>query len=165
MAMPVTSSYLRYLPPVLWEQATGPSAFSLGTMLLIFEKILTGIEDDKAGIPHGDYQPSSIEETIATLYQLFDPWRTPTAFLPWLASLLGLTLVPTWDEYQCRKAIAEITQIYRQRGLKAALQRYLSLYTVVGTCPRIAIDDGAKLLFAQPVVERFATISSLVSQS
>ena len=165
MTVPATSSYLRYLPPVLWEQGTLPSAFSLGAMLLIFEKILTGIEDDSTGILHEDHQHPPIEETIAILYQLFDPWRTPAAFLPWLASWLGLTLIPTWDEYQCRKAIAEITQIYRQRGLKAALQQYLSLYTVVETRPRIAIDDGGKLLFARPTAERFATIHSLVSQS
>jgi phage tail-like protein len=161
----ITSSYLRYLPPALWGQEAAPPAFSLGTMLLIFEKLLTGIQNDPTGIPHGDHQHQAIEETIATLYQLFDPWRTPARFLPWLASWLGLTLVPTWDEYQCRKAIAEITQIYRQRGLKSALQQYLSLYTVIETRPRIAIDDGSKLLFTQPTAQGIAEIHSLVSQS
>jgi hypothetical protein len=35
------SSYLSYLPPVLWSKEHDPSQF-LGYMLRIFEKILTG---------------------------------------------------------------------------------------------------------------------------
>lgn len=40
--MTYTSSYLKYLPPVLWSRERDPTQF-LGRMLRIFEKILTGI--------------------------------------------------------------------------------------------------------------------------
>ena len=43
--MPDKSSYLRFLPPVLWEKEPPAPEFSLGGMLRIFEKILTGLDD------------------------------------------------------------------------------------------------------------------------
>jgi phage tail-like protein len=137
--------------------------FSLGTMLLVFEKILTGVDDDVV-IQHGDHKHQAIETVIANLYQLFDPWFTPPVFLDWLASWVGLKLLSSWDEYQRRKAIAEITQIYWQRGLKTSLSQYLALYTVVETRPRIAIDNGNKILFSQPLPGQPAPVYSLVSQ-
>ncbi len=53
------SSYLRYLPPVLWEspppedRPTDATRFGLGTFLLAFEKTLTGLDDDVV-IRHGE---------------------------------------------------------------------------------------------------------------
>ena len=132
-------------------------------MLLVFEKILTGVHDDVV-IQHGDHDHKAIETVIANLYQLFDPWFTPPEFLDRLASWVGLKLLSNWDEYQCRKAIAEITQIYWQRGLKTSLSQYLALYTVVETRPRIAIDNGNKILFSQPLPGQSAPVYSLVSQ-
>ncbi len=132
-------------------------------MLLVFEKILTGV-DDGVVIRHGDHDHKAIETVIANLYQLFDPWFTPPEFLDWLASWVGLKLLSSWDEYQRRKAIAEITQIYWQRGLKTSLSQYLALYTVVETRPRIAIDNGNKILFSQPLPGQSAPVYSLVSQ-
>ena len=40
------SSYLRFLPPVLWQSEPDAPGFSLGAALRIFEKMLTGIDDD-----------------------------------------------------------------------------------------------------------------------
>jgi len=48
------SSYLRHLPPVLWQDEPAPPGFSLGTALRIFEKVLTGIDDD-VDVRHGDH--------------------------------------------------------------------------------------------------------------
>ena len=53
MAAGVTSSYTKYLPAVLWENDPPPNLFSLSTMLCVFEKILTGI-DDGVPIVHGN---------------------------------------------------------------------------------------------------------------
>jgi phage tail-like protein len=53
----ITSSYTKYLPPVLWENDPAPNLFSLGTMLCAFEKILTGIDASLDGgilIQHGN---------------------------------------------------------------------------------------------------------------
>ena len=52
MAVP-TSSYLNYLPPVLWSSRAAAGGFDLGRMLCVFEKMLTGI-DDGVVIGHGD---------------------------------------------------------------------------------------------------------------
>jgi hypothetical protein len=48
------SKYLDYLPSVLSEQEA-PTELSLGSMLLIFEKVLTGIDDgvEILGLPLG----------------------------------------------------------------------------------------------------------------
>jgi phage tail-like protein len=43
--MTETSSYVKYIPPVLWSAENDPAQF-LGRMLRIFEKILTGISID-----------------------------------------------------------------------------------------------------------------------
>lgn len=50
--MPTTSSYGKYLPPVLWSPPP-PAAFGILSMLAPFEKVLTGIDDD-IPITHGD---------------------------------------------------------------------------------------------------------------
>src|SRR5215831_117623 len=153
------TSYLRFLPPVLWQEEPAAPEFSLGTALRIFEKLLSGIDDGvvvQRTEPDGTVrQYDGIEQVIARLFRLFDPWTTPPEFLPWLASWVSLELPEIWDEYQCRKVTSEIVQIYLKRGLKRGLDEYLDLYTVAEKRPRIAVDDGARLLFAQPTPDRF----------
>ncbi|MFE9960557.1 phage tail protein [Micromonospora sp. NPDC005299] len=162
--MDTTSTYLRYLPPVLW--ADGPSEVTLGTTLRIMEKVLTGIDDGV--LPPGG-RPAITDE-VARLHRLFDPWTTPAEkFLPWLASWVALEFptlqdVPLWDEYQRRKVTAEIAQIYRLRGRKAGLNQYLDLYAVGRTRPRVALDDGTRLLSLTPNVGALATVAGLVTQ-
>ncbi len=153
------SSYLQYLPPVLWENGVTSSAFDLGAMLKIFEKILTGI-DDSIPIQHDTRRYQSIQKMIDDLPELFSPWYTPSEFLAWLASWVALELPTTgiWDDYQQRKAIAQIVQVYRQRGLKAGLNQYLDLYTLSAKQPRVVIDDSNALLFAWPAKNRLAPI-------
>jgi hypothetical protein len=48
------SSYLQYLPPVLWMGEPEAPEFSLGRFLLAFEHILTGL-DDQPAIAHTGY--------------------------------------------------------------------------------------------------------------
>lgn len=162
------SSYLRHLPPVLWRNDPAAPEFSLGTALRIFEKILTGI-DDGVPVDHNGHSHPAITDLVARQYQLFDPWRTPPDFLPWLASWVGLEF-PTlqgqqlWDEYQQRKATAEIAGIDRLRGLRAGLNRYLDLFTVGQTRPRVTVDDGRRLLVTTPVPNQLAPLAALVTQ-
>ena len=75
-----TSTYLQYLPPVLWKDEPAPPEFSLGAMLRIFEKLLTGIEDGIA-IEHGDHRHEAIAAIISHLHRLYDPWATPAQFM------------------------------------------------------------------------------------
>jgi phage tail-like protein len=162
------SSYLRYLPPVLWQDDPAAPEFSLGSMLRIFEKLLTGIPDG-VSVRHGDHEHPPLMTQIANLQQLFDPWLTPAAFLPWLASWVALEFptlqgIALWDEYQQRKVTAQIAQIYRLRGRKAGLNLYLDLYAVGRTQPRVALDDGSRLLSVTPQAGQIAPVTALVSQ-
>lgn len=161
------SSYLRFLPPVLWQAEPPAPAFSLGGALRIFEKILTGIDDGVAiqhTAPDGTIrQHEAIEPIIARLHRMFDPWTTPPEFLPWLASWVALEFPEIWDEYQRRKVTREIVQIYRRRGLKRGLDQYLDLYTVAEKRPRLAVDDGARVLFTDPMPGRFAPVTPLLA--
>src|SRR5690606_30007343 len=116
------SGYLRHLPPALWQHQPQAPGFSLAGFLRVFEKILTGIDDGQA-VVHGPaggaaHVHDGIAARIERLHELYDPWKAPAPFLPWLAGWLGLALPPVWDEYQQRKAIGEITGILLQQGLR-----------------------------------------------
>jgi phage tail-like protein len=157
------SSYLQYLPPVLWVNDPPPPAFSLSTMLMVFEKLLTGI-DDGVIISQGSRSYEAIQDVIARLFRLFDPWTTPPQFLDWLAQWVALQFPATWDEYQRRKITSEIVQIYVRRGLKDGLDDFLDIYGISARKPRVVIDDCDKILFAQPLPTQSASIYTLVSQ-
>src|SRR5262249_27000667 len=156
-AMANKSSYLQYLPAVLSANDPPPPAFSLGTMLLIFEKMLTGI-DDGVTIGHGGRTYDALQNVITRLFRLYDPWTTPPQLLAWLAQWVALQFPATWDEYQRRKITAEIVQIYARRGLKDGLDAYLDIYTVSARQPRSVVDDCSKILFAQPLPAQSASI-------
>ncbi|MFG1817785.1 phage tail protein [Kribbella sp. NPDC049174] len=180
--MTESSSYLAYLPPVLWRDDPRVDAgedsqyrLGLGATLRIFEKIATGIPDGIA-LEHADpadplrtHTHLALTDEIADLHRLFDPWTTPTDFLPWLASWVALEFptlqgIPLWEEYQRRKVTAEIAQIYRLRGRKTGLNQYLDLYAVGQARPRVSVDDGARLLSVTPQAGELSTVSALVSQ-
>lgn len=161
------SKYVDYLPSVLWEQEP-PEESSSGSLLRIFEKVLTGI-DDGVEISHGHHAHDPVAALIARLDQLFDPWHVPEQFLPWLASWVALEFPtaqgqPLWDEYQRRKVTSEIARIYRKRGIKEGLNQHLHLLALGDARPRITIDDGSRLLVTSPIPGRLAPIASLLSQ-
>jgi phage tail-like protein len=171
------SSYLQYLPVQYTEHDPPPPAFSLGATLRIFEKVLTGIDDGvelRHDVPDppdgvGPHVHDPISSVISGLSSLLDPWRTPTRFLPWLASWVALDF-PTlqgedlWDEYQQRKVTSQIAQIYRQRGLKAGLNLYLDLYAAGRLRPRVALDDGSRVLAVTPTTTGHAPVMGLVTE-
>ena len=121
------SSYLRYLPPVLWQDEPAAPEFSLGAMLRIFEKIADRHRRRRAAVRRmADHEdPPLIDPRSPDLHQLFDPWtdtgrqRSPSC--PgsppgWRWSSRRCRSTPLWDEYQRRKVTAQIAQIYRLRG-------------------------------------------------
>lgn len=157
------SSYLRHLPPVLWEDEP-PNGFTLGSFLQIFEKILTGI-DDGVPLPHGEHEHEPIEQVIARLYRLFDPWTTPPEFLPYLAGWLALEFLDVWTEYQRRKITADIVDVYRKRGLKPGLMKLFELHaTQKSRGIRIVVDDGARVLWCTPAPARRSEVVPLITQ-
>jgi hypothetical protein len=147
--MTQVSSYLEYLPSVLWS-SDDDQAMLLARMLCVFEKILTGVPDG-VPIPHGPHEHEPLETTIDNLHQLFDPWRTRPDFLPWLASCVALTLESDWTEYQRRKLMSEIISAYDRGGLKEGLYKHLDVYVANRARPRIIIDDGEAILRGEPL--------------
>lgn len=137
-AMAEMSTYIQYLPAMLWSAQDDPDRL-LGRMLRIFEKILTGIDDDIA------YEQQPLERTIDQLPLLFDAWQTKPALLDWLAAWLDLSLRTDWSEYRKRSMIARIMQIYARSGFKASLADHLFLYAGSRFSPRIAVDGGEAL--------------------
>ncbi|WP_370941806.1 phage tail protein [Amycolatopsis sp. cg5] len=145
----MTGGYLRYLPPVLWDES---GELPLGALLRIFEKVLTGVDDDLE-LAHGDHTHGPLTGEIERRAGVFDPWATPAEFLPWLASLAGVDFpaprgADLWDEYQRRKVVAEIAKLHRLRGRKLGLSRYLDLLGAGQA--RVALDDGTRLLAVAP---------------
>ena len=167
-AVDAPSSYLAHLPPVLWQHRPEAPDLPLGDFLRIFEKVLTGIADD-VRLAHGDHSHPALTDQIGAVEKLFDPWKAPADFLPWLASWLSLEFPtlqgqPLWDEYQRRRVTAQIARIQRRRGLKSGLATYLELFAVGRTMPRVALDDGSRVLVTTPQPAQLAPVSTLVGQ-
>jgi phage tail-like protein len=108
---------LSYLPEIY---QTDPF---IGKFLLAFEKVLF----------------QELEQTIADVANLFDPventplphqtiQRTPTDFLPWLASWTAFSLRADLDEEIQRQFIANIVKHYQLRGTKENLQELLQIF-------------------------------------
>jgi phage tail-like protein len=135
--------------------------YILGTEIFL-ETNLTG-SYDKGNICNNKY--ADFEKTIDELNQIFNPWKTNEAFLPWLASWVALTLQKDWSEYQKRKLISEIVSIYQERGLKKGLHTYLDIYASTEARPRISIDDGDAIFRATFLDDGTAVLHTVAHSS
>jgi phage tail-like protein len=106
------SSYLDLLPGIYHE-----SEF-LGRFLLIFEHIL-----------------GPVDRTVANIPEYFDAGVAPPEFVPWLASWLGIALDARWPVERQRDVIREAPELFRWRGTRRGLSRFLELY--LGSPPEI----------------------------
>lgn len=100
--------YLQYLPSIYQSDEL------MGRFLMLFESFWSPIERQVAQIP---------------VY--FDPRLTPPDLIPWLASWLGLVLNENWSLERRRLLIQSAAELYRRRGTKWALERYLEIFTGV----------------------------------
>ncbi len=128
------SKLLDYLPEIY---QTDPV---IGQLLLGFEKVLLGRQDDvafcyKDGIlvdesteGNPDICYSGLEETIDKLATLFEPQQTPEKFISWLASWTALSLRADLPASAQRSFIADIIQLYRFRGTEENLQKLLGIF-------------------------------------
>jgi phage tail-like protein len=107
-----TSSYVQYLPTPYQGD------FFLGRFLQIFESIL-----------------SPVEQTVDGVANYFDPRLTPTEFLPWLASWLGIELNENWTIEQRRELLTKAADLLRRQGTRRGMREYLRLY--LGEAPLI----------------------------
>ncbi|GFO97060.1 phage tail protein [groundwater metagenome] len=132
------SKYLQYLPSIYQRGKEDPSAF-LGRFLKALEKMLSGRDD---GVKVDDESIKGIEEILDSIHYYFDPFNTPSEFLPWLAGWVALTLKEgkDWDEGKKRELVAQIVPLYKKRGTKEGLEEYLKIY--VGKGVRIIDELG-----------------------
>ena len=71
---------------------------------------------------------SDLENRAGRRDLLLDPFGAPPEMLPWLASLVGLTLDERWPEPARRTMLAEAICLFRRRGTIAGLRRMLKIY-------------------------------------
>ncbi|OQY47359.1 MAG: hypothetical protein B6242_05295 [Anaerolineaceae bacterium 4572_78] len=72
---------------------------------------------------------SPIEEQLHHIAFYFDPCMTPAIFRPWLASWFDFEFDEHWSEKKRCLLLKNIMFLYRKRGTKAALAKYLEIYT------------------------------------
>ncbi len=117
------SRSLHFLPPIYREDPF------LGHFLLAFEEIL---------VP--------IEQTVDNFDLYLDPHTTPGFFLGQLAAWLDLTLDEKWPLDKRRQLVAEAAELYRRRGTRWSLSRFLEIYA--GVVPQIVESDDQSHLFS-----------------
>lgn len=160
------SKYLRLLPPVFQEPEEDEKEVFIGRYLKIFEKILSGIDDDelkgKKGISeildiipelfhpqfsmlfsvdeNEEFIPSLGDTEKKNLKSYFRPELNIAdfehefihEFLGWLAKWIALVLKEDWELETKRKVVASIIPIYRTRGTKIGIQKFLDIYVPGG---------------------------------
>lgn len=111
------SRYLQYLPPIYHEHPF------LGRFLLAFEGVM-----------------APIEQTVDNFDLFLDPRTVPVFFLNQLAAWLDMTLDENWPVEKRRAVVAEAGELYRRRGTRWSLGRFLEIYT--GVTPQIDEPEG-----------------------
>lgn len=138
------SGLLQYLPAIFSEDPF------LGQFLLAFEKILLG-RDDIPDVPKPataatdtpattrllgapqekpdpDLAPRGLEQIIDGLATLYDPSNTPAEFLPWLSKWTALSLRADMTLDRQREFVAQVIQLYAERGTQRNLKRLLEIF-------------------------------------
>lgn len=92
-----------------------------------FERFLRGFED--ATLP--------MRSVLDSMDRLLSAGGAPPDFLPWLATWVSLVLDENWPELKRRRLIREAVELFRWRGTRRGLSRYLQIYA--GAVPQI--DD------------------------
>ena len=106
------NSYLELLPRVYRRDPAG--ALFLEQFLALFERVLTGVEDD--------YERFSRQ---------LNPDAAPIDVINWLACLVDLSFDPSWPLARRRALVAAAMDLYKRRGTVAGIERYVEIYTGV----------------------------------
>lgn len=122
------------LPAVFSEPVPEPYGMGGYQEPPFFERFLRGFEDTV----------EEMREKLRHLERFFDADETPAAFLDWLATWVALALNENWPEMKRRRLIKEAVELYRWRGTRRGLSRYLEIYT--DTVPQISDVPFAGLI-------------------
>lgn len=149
--MKTRSKYMRHLPSIYQEGGKDEEAPFIEGYLSIFEAMLTGVENSEL---KGEKSLGEVLDIISDIfYPRFSFLQTgeDTDFLPritdekrevfnsyfsvdmdefltWMAGWMSLVLKEDWDFEKKREVIARIIPIYKMRGTKEGLERYLQIY-------------------------------------
>lgn len=80
-----------------------------------------------------------LDRMISHIYYYFDPRLAPEHLLPWLATWVDLVLNENWPIERRRELIRFAAELYRTRGTRRGMNRYLRIYS--GVEPQI-IEPG-----------------------
>lgn len=103
----------------------------LDELLSVFDELLFG-EDAEAPLPAIEYELRNLPRVFAPLgadgdSRSNDGPRTPTRFLPWLASWLAFAPHRLFEPEELRRIVAGIVPLYGRRGTRAYLEQLLAL--------------------------------------
>ena len=115
------SKYLDYLPAVMRTDEF------LGRFLCIFQEVLDGLDS-----------------VLAQVHYYFDPRVCPERLVPFLAFWVDLKFGPGWPLAMRRRLVREALELYRWRGTKRGLRKYIELYT--GASPEIEEEMASMCL-------------------
>jgi phage tail-like protein len=76
-----------------------------------------------------------IRQKLQRLHEYFGVFSATPEMIPWLATWVGMALDDNWSEMKRRILICEAVQLYRWRGTRRGLSRYLEIYA--GATPTI----------------------------
>ncbi|HOU52936.1 MAG TPA: phage tail protein [Myxococcota bacterium] len=105
------ASLIRFLPAIYRPRQGGDPSF-----LRDFLWIIQHLHD-------------SVNSRIDGIHQVFRPSRTPPEFLPWLASWFGIFFDDSLDDARRRRLLREAPGLFRIRGTREALVRWVFLFT------------------------------------
>ena len=146
--MAPSSSYTQHLPEMLRTADPGPGEPFIDRFLAIFEALLSGrnvpapalVEGLEAALDTyvGELDPAftSVSVTGASPASRFD-----SPFLSYLATWVALALDENWDLDRKRRWLERIVPLYQQRGTRAGLAEYLTMF--VGNQARIRSCQGS----------------------
>lgn len=116
---------LNYLPAIYTQPTERAGRYGPYEDSPFFERFLRGFEDAMA--PTG--------EMLSEIADYFDADTAPAEFLPWLGTWVALILDENWPGLKRRLLIKEAVELYRWRGTRHGLMRYLEIYA--GVAPQI----------------------------
>lgn len=72
---------------------------------------------------------TDFQALLSQLPDYFNPYRTPQAFLPWLAAGVGVELEPHWPLEKQRALVAKAAELYKWRGTRRGLISMIRVLT------------------------------------
>ena len=134
---------MNYLPAIYTQPSERSGRYGPYEDNPFFERFLRGFEDAMA--------PTN--EMLSEVADYFDADTAPAEFLPWLGTWVALVLDQNWPGLKRRLLIKEAVELYRWRGTRHGLTRYLEIYA--GVAPQIndqpfqGMRLGARTLLGQ----------------